>query len=65
MDLELSPEEAQLLVHVLKDIYLPNFREEIGKTENADWRADMKKDEARLNGVLQRLQAAATAPRRA
>ncbi len=59
--MNLSPEEGQLLLHVLKDIYLPNFREEIGKTENADWREDMKRDEVRLKSIIARLEQAAGA----
>jgi hypothetical protein len=56
MNLTLTDEETILLSQILKN-HLADFREEIGKTENRTWRAEMKHDEVVLNGVIARLQA--------
>ena len=55
--LNLEPDEASLVLRVLKE-YLPNLREEIGKTENFDWRQAMHRDEEILKRVIARLEQA-------
>ena len=59
MQLTLQPEETALLRQVLTN-YLSDLRMEIGKTEQYDWRQALKRDEALLKRVLDRLQQAAT-----
>ena len=59
MNLTLSDEEAALLVHVLK-MDLGDMKAETGKTENYDWRVEMKRDEESLPSIIQRLEQAGT-----
>ena len=50
----LNQEEISALVEALNS-YLPTLREEIGKTENYDWRQSLHAQEAALNGVIAKL----------
>lgn len=54
MQLALDTEEAALLHRVLTS-YLSDLREEIGKTENFDFRQGLKQDEAQIKSLLSRL----------
>ena len=54
MELKLEPAEAALLRQVLER-HLSNLREEIGKTENFDWRKGLQADEATLKAIIGRL----------
>ena len=58
MQISLSDEERQTLVEVLNEV-LPNLREEVCKTENFDYREQLKRRESLLVGLLARLSAAA------
>jgi hypothetical protein len=55
--LELTHEEAGKLHEVLKS-YLSDLRFEIGDTEKKTYREDLKKDEAMLKAIIERLHAA-------
>jgi len=57
MNLTLSNEEAALLVRILKTD-LGDMKAETGKTENYDWRVEMKADEERLREIIARLEQA-------
>jgi hypothetical protein len=59
MQLALDPEEAALLVQVLER-HLSDMREEIGKTENYDWRKGLQADEQKIKAMLARLQETAS-----
>ena len=54
MHLELSPEEAALLTEVL-DSELGDVREQIYKSEVADYKAALKQREQLVTGLLERL----------
>ncbi len=54
MELILEDREAEVLARVLNN-YLPQLREEIYKTENADWRASMHEDESIIKSLISRL----------
>ena len=56
MELKLEEPEIEVLRRVLQN-YLPNLREEVYKTENYDWRQDLKKDEEIIKGLIARLEA--------
>ncbi len=58
MQIALNDEERRVLVEVL-DETLPNLREEVYKTENFDYREQLKRREALLKSLLARLSAAA------
>lgn len=58
MQIVLNDEERRVLVEVL-DETLPNLREEVYKTENFDYREQLKRREALLKSLLARLSAAA------
>lgn len=55
--LELTHEETGKLHEVLKS-YLSDLRFEIGDTEKKAFREDLKKQEAMLKGIIERLHAA-------
>lgn len=55
MQLHLEPEEAAVLTQVLKD-FLSDLRMEIVSTENYDMREDLKREEAVIKGIIERLE---------
>ncbi len=57
MQLTLEPNETALLTQILER-HLSDLREEIGKTENYDWRKSMQADEQTIKALLSRLQGA-------
>ncbi len=57
MHLELNEEERQALLEVLNHA-IPNLREEVYKTENFDFREELKQRELVLRNLLARLMAA-------
>jgi hypothetical protein len=57
MDLSLTEEEARLLQHILSR-YLPELRDEVYKTENYQWRQDLKHDEEVLKALIAKLEKA-------
>ena len=59
MNLTLTNEEAALLARILK-MDLGDMKAETGKTENYDWRVEMKADEERLRSIIARLEQAST-----
>ena len=63
MQLEISAEEAAVLVDVLESA-LGDIREQIYKAEVADYKAQLKRREAIISALLNRLRAAnpATSP---
>ncbi len=58
MQILLNDEERQTLVEILNET-LPNLREEVYKTENFDYREQLKRRESLLVSLLARLSAAA------
>jgi hypothetical protein len=54
MQLDLSPSEAAVVADIL-DSALGELREEVYKSEVADYKASLKEREAILTAVLQRL----------
>jgi hypothetical protein len=52
--LTLDADEARLLEGALRS-YLSELRSEIAATDSADMRDDLKRQEAALSGILQRL----------
>jgi hypothetical protein len=59
MELTLDPQEAKVLLQVLKN-YLPGLMSTISNTENFDWRQEMKQDEEVLRRLCDRLEKLAT-----
>jgi hypothetical protein len=55
MDLTIDAEESRVLRRVL-DHYLREIREEIGKTENFDYRQGLKQDEEILKALIARVE---------
>ncbi len=55
MQFELNNEEAEVVLHVLRR-HLPNLRAEVYRTENYDWRQEMKRDEATIKELIARLE---------
>ena len=55
MYLTLTNEDAALLARILKSD-LGDMKVETGKTENYDWRVEMKQDEERLRSIIARLE---------
>jgi hypothetical protein len=51
MQVNLEQNEVTALIGAL-NYYIPQLREEIGKTENYDMRESLKAEEAALNSVL-------------
>jgi hypothetical protein len=60
MNLSLSKEEAALIERLLR-ADLGDLKVEIGKTENYDWRVEMKQDQEMLIQIIGRLEAATAA----
>ncbi len=54
MQITLDKHEAELLRQVLGN-YLGDWRTEVGKTENRQWRQEMKDDEVVLKALIDRL----------
>jgi hypothetical protein len=54
MQVNLSENEVTALLQAL-NFYLPNLREQIGSTENYDWRQQMHAEEEALTGVIAKL----------
>lgn len=54
MQLTLTNDEAKTLAELL-DALLPDLREEVYKTENFDFREDLKRREALAKSLLDRL----------
>ena len=54
MQVDLSEDEVAALLAAL-DQYIPSLREEIGKTENYDYREELKVQEASLQRVVTKL----------
>lgn len=54
MDLTIDAEEVGVLRRVL-DHYLREIREEIGKTENFDYRQELKRDEEIVKALIARV----------
>ncbi len=54
MQIALSDEEKLTLVEVLSE-FLPNLREEVYKTENYDYREQLKRRETIVKALLTRL----------
>ena len=61
MVLRLSPAEHRVLSELLSNA-LGNLREEVYKTENYDWRQDLKQRELLLKDLLGRLGVPTAAP---
>jgi len=55
--IELNTKEAAALVTAL-EAYLPDLTTERVGTDNREWHADLKEQEAILGGILQRIKAA-------
>jgi len=58
MQIALNEEEKQTLVDILNEV-LPNLREEVYKTENYDYREQLKRREAVVKQLIARLSASA------
>ncbi len=56
MQIALNDEERRVLLEVLNET-LPDLREEVYKTENFDYRAQLKRREVLLKSLLERLSA--------
>lgn len=54
MQVQMNDEEQQILVDVLSAT-LPDLREEVYKTENFDYREKLKRREAVVKSLLERL----------
>lgn len=54
MQLNLNDDEVSAILASL-DYYLPQLREEIGKTENYDMRKELQAQEAALNSAITKL----------
>ena len=54
MQLNLDANEAAALLNVLNS-YIPQLREEIGKTEKYEMREELKADEQTLRGIVTKL----------
>jgi hypothetical protein len=54
MQVNLSENEVNALLQAL-NFYLPNLREQIGSTENYDWRQQMHAEVEALTGVIAKL----------
>ncbi len=58
--LELTPPEADLLHEIIGE-WLTDLHVEIGHTDNLDYRDGLKRQEAMLRDILERLEARVTA----
>jgi hypothetical protein len=54
MQVTLSEAEIAAVLKALNS-YLPNLREEIGKTENYEWRQEMHAEAEALTGLISKL----------
>lgn len=54
MQIQLNEQERQALLEILEDA-LPNLSEEIYKTENFDYREQLKQRQAVVKALLERL----------
>jgi hypothetical protein len=54
MQVNLNDNEVSALLEAL-DYYIPQLREEIGRTENYDMREGLKAQEAALTGLMSKL----------
>ncbi len=54
MQVNLQENEVAALLTAL-DYYIPNLREEIGKTEDYNYREQLKAQEAALTGIVSKL----------
>ena len=54
MQIEINDEERQTLVEILSEV-LPDLREEVYKTENYDYREELKHREVVVKSLLARL----------
>jgi hypothetical protein len=54
MQVTLTETEIEAVLKALNS-YLPNLREEIGKTENYEWRQEMHAEEEALTGLIAKL----------
>ena len=54
MQVTLSEAEIAAVLRALNS-YLPNLREEIGKTENYEWRQEMHAEVEALTGLISKL----------
>jgi hypothetical protein len=54
MQVDLKDDEVAAVLAAL-DQFIPSLREEIGKTENYDYREELKAQEATLNRVVTKL----------
>lgn len=54
MQITLNEEEVSALLQALNS-YLPDLREEIGKTEDYDWRQSLHAQEMALSGIIAKL----------
>jgi hypothetical protein len=59
MNLSVDERDIEVLRQALRN-YVPNLREEIGKTENFEWRQAMKRDEEVLESLQARVEALAS-----
>ena len=55
MQLTLTEAQTELLLPMLKND-LDSLMDELAKTENREWRAEMKKDEDTLRGIIEMLE---------
>jgi hypothetical protein len=60
MQLTLQPNEATLLKRILTET-LTSLREEIYKTENADWRRSLHEEEDTLKSLIEQIDQAGVA----
>lgn len=61
MQLTLQPSEAELLKRILSES-LSNLRDEVYKTENADWKRALHEEEATLKTIIAQLEQSGVAP---
>jgi hypothetical protein len=59
MELSLGPDEAALVLRILGN-YAADLRMEIGRTDQYEMRQALKREEALLRALLERLQLAAS-----
>ncbi len=60
MEIALNDEERQTLIEILNET-LPNLRAEVYRTENYDYREELKQREAIIKQLIARLSPAAAA----
>ena len=62
MQVTITQEEAQVLSNLL-NVFLPELREEVYRTENLDLREQLKRRETVLKALLTRLESMLAQPR--